>query len=233
MNRVFVGYDSREVDAYTVCRASLLRRTKEPVDIVPLMSDRLQLAGLLSRPMDYRGSSPYDFISQAPASTEFAASRFLVPILAQSGFALFVDCDMVFLDDVSKLFALADATKAVQVVKNAHQQGDVLWKMDGKAQTYYARKNWSSVILWNCDHPANRRLNLHCVNNWPGRMLHQFGWLHEEEIGELPGGWNWLVNVNKRPDPIHLAHFTLGGPWINGWQESPNDNIWLEEARSL
>src|SRR5438477_567623 len=96
-------------------------------------------------------------ISQAPMTTEFAISRFCVPFIQTDGWALFVDCDALCLADISKLFALADARFAVQVVKHA-QQGGASVKMDGQAQTFYARKNWSSVILWNCSHPAHHRL---------------------------------------------------------------------------
>lgn len=143
--------------------------------------------------MDARGQL-YDLPSNAPCSTEFAISRFLVPILCQQGWALFVDCDVVFLGDVAELFALADPSKAVMVVKHAPLV-EVGTKMDGQAQVGYTRKNWSSVMLFNCDHPANRRLSLADVNERPGRDLHALYWLHDEEIGALPAAWNWLVNV--------------------------------------
>jgi lipopolysaccharide biosynthesis glycosyltransferase len=226
--KIYIGHDPREQVAYDTCVRSLLRRSSAAVEITPLQSEKLQMSGLLRRPIDARGSC-YDFISQAPQATDFAVSRFLVPVLAQTGFALFIDCDMVFLDDVARLFALADPQKAVQVVKCEHPQGD-RWKMDSKEQTYYPRKNWSSVILWNCDHKANRRLSLDAINNWPGRDLHAFCWLHDDEIGELPAGWNWLVNVNRPPVDPCLAHFTLGGPWLPNWEPRPYDNLWLDEA---
>ncbi len=99
-------------------------------------------------------------------------------------------------------------------------------KMGGVVQTAYPRKNWSSVMLFNCDHPANRRLSLDDVNNRPGRDLHAFYWLHDSEIGELPPAWNWLVNVQPAPESVKIMHMTLGGPWMPNWEPAPHDEIW-------
>lgn len=210
MAKVFIGHDSREQKAYRVAVRSLLRQTSMPLEIVPLDVERLAHSGLLRRAVDRRGQM-YDLPSNAPASTEFAISRFLTPILGQTGWALFVDCDVLFLADVAELFSLADQTKAVMVVK--HQNGHIAGvKMDGQAQVLYPRKNWSSVMLFNCDHPANWRLSLQDVNERPGRDLHAFYWLANEEIGELPGAWNWLVGIQEMPEQPKLAHYTLGTP---------------------
>jgi lipopolysaccharide biosynthesis glycosyltransferase len=228
--RVYIGHDAREAEAYLVASRSLRRRASIPVDVTPIRADVLRLQGLLRRPVDNRGGM-FDLYSGAPQSTEFAVSRFLVPMLAQTGYALFVDCDVVFLGDVAELNHIAGRRYAVQVVKHLHTPAEAT-KMDGAVQTAYARKNWSSVILWNCDHAAHKRLSLDAVNNWPGRDLHAFGWLHDSEIGELPAGWNWLVNVQPQPDALRLAHFTLGGPWLRTWQGAPNDDLWLNEAEA-
>jgi len=175
----------------------------------------------------------FDVISNAPMSTEFANSRFLTPLLAQHGWALFTDCDVLCLTDLMELHKVADSRYAVMCVKhkNINESGT---KMDGQVQTAYARKNWSSVMLFNCDHPANRRLTLEMVNTRPGRDLHRFCWLHDEEIGELPPEWNWLVNVQEKPAYPKIAHYTLGGPWFEHWESAEYDNMWLyEHARYL
>lgn len=225
--RVYLGYDEREGEAYDVAVASLLRRTALPVHVTPLRLRRLEECGLLRRPTDLRGQR-YDIISNAPASTEFAISRFLVPLLAQSGWALFADCDVVFLTDVAELFALADPSYAVMCVQHRNGGGNGT-KMDGQVQTTYPRKNWSSVMLWNCDHPANRRLSLTDVQERRGFDLHQFYWLNDAEIGTLPAEWNWLVGVQPQPLEPKIAHFTLGGPWLPGWSATEHDVIWFEE----
>lgn len=230
MLRVFIGYDPAEAEAYRVAEASLRRRARIPVDVTPLDAQRLAASGLLRRPTDARGGL-YDLHSRAPMATEFAISRFMVPMLAQSGLALFVDCDVVFLDDVAELLALADSTKAVQVVKHAPTATGPT-KMVGKEQTDYPFKWWSSVMLFNCDHRGNRRLSLDAINHRPGRDLHAFYWLADSEIGDLPAGWNWLVGVQPRPESLRLAHMTLGGPWLPNWTPTVHDEIWLSEAHA-
>lgn len=224
--RVYLGWDGREAEAYRVAEKSLKAVSPSAV-VTPLDAERLASFGLLRRPVDRRGSM-YDIVSNAPQSTDFAVSRFLVPHLAQTGWALFTDCDVVFLKPVEHLFALADPRFAVMVVK--HQQDGGGTKMDGQVQTAYARKNWSSVALWNASHPANRRLSLQDVNERPGRDLHSFYWLHDSEIGELPSEWNWLVGCQPKPDSPAIAHFTMGGSWLPNWKRAEHDEIW-EAAR--
>jgi hypothetical protein len=229
--RVYIGYDPTEHEAYEIARFSLLRHASIPVDVIPLTRERLQAQGILTRPTDMRGGI-YDMHSNAPASTEFAISRFAVPLLAHSGLALFVDCDMVFCADVAELLPYAERHRAVYVVKHHHEPSTAT-KMGGAVQTTYSRKNWSSVMLFDCDHTANQRLNLQMLNTWPGRDLHRFGWLHDTEIGELEPGWNWLVGEQPQPEHVKIAHYTLGGPWIRGWQQQDTDELWLHERRLL
>lgn len=229
--KVYIGQDEREPEAFQVAVASLTQHASSPVCITALDLERLAAYGLLRRPVDRRDGL-YDLHSNASASTDFAISRFLVPHLAQDGWALFVDCDVVFMTDVAALFGYADPSKAVMVVK--HQQQVVeMTKMNGAVQTAYPRKNWSSVMLFNCDHPANRRLTLQDVNERPGRDLHAFYWLADGEIGELPASWNWLVGVQEKPAQPCIAHFTLGGPFTPGWQGGPHDELWLEAAHHV
>lgn len=229
--KTYLGYDSREPEAYAVAESSLRRRSSIPVEVTPLEIHRLASWGLLRRPTDLRGQR-YDLPSNAPASTEFAISRFLVPLLAQTGWALFADSDVVFLDDVAKLLELADPRYALMCVQHTPQT-DTALKMDGQPQLSYARKNWSSVVLWNCDHPANRRLSLVDIQERRGFDLHQFYWLADSEIGALPGEWNWLVNLEPRPIAPKIAHFTLGGPFTPGWHGADHDSVWYQEATWL
>jgi lipopolysaccharide biosynthesis glycosyltransferase len=226
--RVFLGYDQREQAAYDVAR-----HTAESFgcQVTPVYEDQLRAQGLLTRPLDRRGGM-YDLHSNAPQATDFAISRFFVPILAHTGWALFADCDVVFLRDPNTLYSLiGTGDKAVYVVKHPPLDGGGT-KMDGQAQTAYQRKCWSSVMFFNCDHPANKRLNLTTLNQWPGRDLHALGWLADSEIGELSQDWNWLVNVRLAPAHPAIAHFTKGGPWFADWERQPHDEIWLEAQRN-
>lgn len=223
---VYIGYDARETEAYRVAEKSL-KSVSPSAQVTRLDAERLAAFGLLRRPTDLRGGI-YDLPSNAPASTAFHVSRFLVPHLCQSGWALFTDSDVVFLRDVAELFKLADSSKAVMVVKHSQSGGG--FKMDGQVQAAYPRKNESSVMLVNCDHPANRRLSLQDVNERPGRDLHNFFWLNDVEIGTLPMEWNWLVTIEPPPVSPSIAHFTMGGPWLPDWQPSEHDEIWTQAA---
>lgn len=229
--RVYMGWDSRETAAYEVAQKSLQANASRRVEVVPLKVQDLYQRRLLVRPVERHDGQMWDHLSGAPQSTEFATSRFLVPILHRTGWALFTDCDMVFHGDIAELFALADDRYAVMVVKHQHNPVEST-KMDGQAQTAYYRKNWSSVILWNCDHQAHHRLTLDMVNFWPGSCLHRFCWLKDEEIGSLPAEWNWLVGVQPKPAEPKIAHFTLGCPCLPGWTPREHDELWLNARDS-
>lgn len=222
--RVYIGYDRREQQAFTVADKTFRQFGCETF---PIYEDELRVRGLLTRPVDRRGRM-YDLNSDAEQSTQFAISRFAVPIIAHSGWCLAVDCDVVCLEDPHELLSIADETKAVQVVKHAPLTAGGV-KMDGQIQSTYPRKNWSSVVLWNVDHPANRRLNLQMLNQWPGRDLHAFGWLADEEIGELPREANWLVGLQPKPARAIIAHFTMGTPDMPGFEESEHAEIWTSQ----
>lgn len=221
-----MGWDSREDAAYQVAQKSCQANASRRVEVIPLRAADLYERRLLWRPVERDDGQMVDHLSNAPQSTEFATSRFLVPFIQRSGWALFTDCDMVFLGDVAELFALADDRYAVMVVKHQHNPIETT-KMDGQPQTAYYRKNWSSVMLWNCDHPAHHRLTLGMVNWWPGSCLHRFCWLKDEEIGSLPAEWNWLVGVQPKPATPKIAHFTLGCPCLPGWTAKEHDELWL------
>lgn len=225
LRKIYVGYDPRETNNYVVCLRSArqqmaARQTDIPIEGLSL--NNLRRRGLYSRPasVDDKGRL-FDTISQAPMSTEFACSRFLVPFMQEGGLALFIDCDTMFLSNPSDLFDLMDPTKAVMCVKHTHNPTEDT-KKSGEIQTRevdprfpgrYTKKNWSSVMLVNLDHPSNKKLTLEMVNTLPGRDLHAFCWLEEDEIGELPVTWNFLVGVNDLPEePLNLVHWTLGSP---------------------
>lgn len=230
--KVYIGYDDREAEASEVAARTLRKVTHGQIESEFLCAPRLSDHGLLNRMSDHRGGQDYDLVSNAHKATRFAISRFLTVLLCQNGFALFVDADVVFQDDPRYMLDEISADKAVHVVKHDHRPAES-WKMVDQVQTAYPRKNWSSVMLFDCDHHANRRLSLRDINHRPGRDLHAFYWLHDDEIGSLDPRWNWLVNVEDRPSRSGIAHFTLGGPWIPGWNPAPHDDIWLDARKGL
>lgn len=232
--RVYMGFDSREVDAYHVAGSSIIARSTVPVLVLPVMLDRLADAGMIGRHrLRWVDGRLWDEVSQSFCSTEFAVTRFLVPLVGLSGWVLFCDCDVVFLADVAELLALADDRYAVMCVQHDYTPSSEV-KMDAQVQARYPRKNWSSVMLVNCDHPGNRRLTLGMIDTARGRELHGFAWLHDNEIGALPARWNWLVGEQPKPADPAIAHFTLGGPWLPNWTPREHDDIWTDEhARHL
>lgn len=233
---VWIGYDPRESTAFAIAHYSI-RMFDRYTPIRGVVLDELRKQHLYTRETLSRISSDgrielIDVPSIAPGydgriSTEHANARFLVPRLAKSGWALFVDCDVMFLDNPDKLFALADSSKALMVVHHDYAPVEST-KMDGQSQTKYARKNQSSVMLINCDHPAHRKLRLHGINTLPGRDLHRFYWLDDEDIGELPPEWNYLVGVSKLPEGVKpkLVHFTRGVPDMAGYEDQEYADEW-------
>lgn len=236
MIRVYIGYDTRQDEAYRVAEASILKHASQPVSITPLRLDRLMAQGLIRRPLERKGGRIHDVISGVSQATEFANSRFIVPFLAQTGYAIFMDCDVLCLGDIAELYDAIDKSAAVSVVKHGGLHPNSVaasFKMDGQEQLVYGRKNWSSMVAWNVTHPANRRLTLDVVNGCRGIDLHQFFWLKDDEIGELPPEWNWLVGVQPKPESPKLAHYTLGLPNMKGYEDSPYAKLWTDARETL
>jgi lipopolysaccharide biosynthesis glycosyltransferase len=220
---IYIGWDSRETIAADVCEMSIYKNASEPVVVKMLKQQDLRDQRVYTRPVDTQ------------ASTEFTFTRFLVPHLNDyKGWAVFCDCDFLWTGDIQELLTKADDRYAVMVVKHDYRPQSMT-KMDGKAQSYYPRKNWSSMILWNCEHPANRKLTLDVVNSQSGAYLHRFQWLKDREIGTLTPEWNWLVNWYHEPwDGAPKAiHYTEGGPWFSNYRDCAYGHLWLEYQSRL
>ncbi len=228
--RIFIGHDSREATAFYVCMRSLCSKASEVMPVTGLYLDQLQAQGIYHRPHERREGRIWDVISGAPMSTEFALTRFLAPYLAGSGWALFCDCDFLWRADVCELFALADPRYAVMAVKHDHQPREAV-KMDGQAQLAYPRKNWSSLMLFNCDHPLNAALTPELVSSAPGRDLHGFCWLPDKAIGSLPETWNWLEGYSDPAIEPKAVHFTRGTPDMPGYEHAAYAEEWRAMTR--
>ena len=228
---IYIGYDPRDFAGYAVAHYSFRKYTRT-IPIRGLILEELRKQGLYYRPTEVRtttkgGKQLWDCISDAPMSTEFAITRFLVPHLAKTGWALFVDGDVMAIDNVTRIFDFCDPSKAIMCVQHSHKP-EKESKMDGQVQTQYPRKNWSSVVLYNCDHPANKRLTVDMVNSLPGRDLHQFCWLKDNEIGELPQQFNYLVgytHLNSGKTPT-IVHFTSGLPDLIEYEQQEYADEW-------
>lgn len=218
--KVFIGYDQCEVVAYSVLVHSINRRSSIPVTVTPVMLS--QLKGLMWRERN------------SLQSTEFSFSRFLTPYLAgYKGWVLFMDCDMLMLDDIANLFSLCDDRYAVMCVKHNHVPKEGT-KFLGQTQTKYEKKNWSSVMLFNCDKCT--ALTPEYVNTASGLDLHRFNWLESDElIGEIPHRWNHLVDYDPHVDAKDLSnlHFTIGGPYFDEYNNCGYSDLWFAERDDM
>lgn len=222
---IWIGFDHREVAAFVVAKQSARDHCIKPIPIYGLVLDELQKKNLYWRPTERRLGKLWDVISDHWMSTEFAISRFLVPHLAGTGWALFMDSDMLVRGNLDRLFESLDDGYAAYCVKHDHRPAHSV-KMDGQAQSQYFRKNWSSFIAFNCDHPANQALTLNYVNREKGRDLHGLGWLREDQIGELGTEWNWLAGYSSPNIDPKVVHHTEGSPCLVGFENAPYADEW-------
>lgn len=220
-HNIFIGYDSAAPVLFNVAQHSIQSRTNSQCLIRPLILDQLK--------------SVYNRSPNQLASTEFSFSRFLVPYLSDfQGWSLFMDNDVVVLDDIQNLFNLADERYSVMCVKHVHEPKENK-KFLGKTQTSYEKKNWSSFLLFN--NSKCQTLTPDYVNNASGLELHQFHWLDSEDlIGSIPITWNYLAgysNDRTSVKDIQMIHYTDGAPCYDGYEDCENSNIWLDEKASM
>jgi lipopolysaccharide biosynthesis glycosyltransferase len=215
---VFIGYDPREAVAFSVLAHSIQARASAPVTVAPLKLD--QIKDILTRKRD-----PLQ-------STDFSFSRFLTPHLAgYQGWSVFMDCDMLMLDDIANLWKLRDERYAVMVVKHNHVPKETT-KFLGEPQSKYEKKNWSSVMLFN--NAKCRALTPEYVNAASGLELHQFKWLGDDGlIGALPDRWNHLVGYNAKRRDAALVHYTQGGPYFPEFRNCDYANEWFDTREEM
>ncbi len=215
---VFIGFDPREAVAFNVLAHSIHARSSLPVSVSPLMLS--QLGGVFRR-------------ERHPLqSTDFSFSRFLTPYLSgYRGWSVFMDCDMLVLDDIARLWALRDERCAVMVVKHDHKPKETV-KFLGAAQTSYEKKNWSSVMMFNNERCS--ALTPEYVNTASGLELHQFKWLEGDHlIGELPHRWNHLVGYDAPDAEVSLVHYTIGGPYFPEYLDCEYSREWFDERQAM
>jgi lipopolysaccharide biosynthesis glycosyltransferase len=210
---IFIGYDPREAVAYHVCVNSIIRHASKPVAIIPLALNLFE---------DYTET-------HTDGSNQFIYSRFLVPHLMEYvGHAIFIDGDMIVRGDIVELWNMRRHDMDVQVVKHNYKTR-MTEKYLGSKNEDYPRKNWSSVILWNCKNPANNRLTPEFIQKSTGAELHRFSWIKDERIGDLPIEWNWLPDeFGPNPD-AKLLHYTLGAPCFDDFHNTPMAEHWHSE----
>lgn len=205
--RIFIGWDSKQAESADVLAYSLRRHSSVPLDIRFLKLGELEF----SRKLD-----PLQ-------STEFTYTRFLIPKLCDyQGTALFLDSDMLCLADVKELAELDMSSCTLRVRKHDYNPTNTI-KMDGRVQTSYPRKNWSSLMLMNC-----ARLTIwsqQAVETESGAFLHRFQGVPDEAILSVPDGWN---DLDTRDAHTRLIHYTNGGPWFEAYRDHPHGQVWFD-----
>ncbi len=216
--KVFIGYDSVESVAWHVMAHSIFTQSTRPVAIIPVYLGNLR--GIYSREKNPKQSN------------EFSFTRFLVPYLSDyDGYAIFFDCDMMLRTDINEIFKVIDEQpdKALYCVQHDYTPRDEI-KFLNTVQYQYPRKNWSSVVLWNCAHPSNKVVTPEMVNTASAMELHRFLWLKDEEIGDLNVRWNWLVGeYDDPPADVNNVHWTVGGPYFHEYSEVDFSNEWFDK----
>jgi len=210
--RIFIGYDAVESVAYHTLCQSIIDSCNVPVSFTPIKRTMLPM---FTRPRDMKQSN------------EFSFSRFLTPYLAgYDGPALFMDLDMLLRANIRELFELYDERYAVMVCKHDYVPKNET-KYLGAVQYRYSRKNWSSVMLFNCGHDHCRRLTPEYVNKAEPATLHRFWWTHDDYVGELPLEWNWLVGEYDYNPNAKNVHFTIGGPYFEEYANCDYSDEWV------
>ena len=214
---VVVGFDQRESIAYHTFSQSIIEKASLPVAFIPLAINTLK---------DYKET-------HTDKSNDFVYSRFLTPHLHDfKGWAIFADGDMICQADIKELWDLKDESKALLVVKHEYQT-KAHQKYLGNINENYPRKNWSSVILWNCAHPKHRILTPEFIANQTGKYLHRFSWLDDADIGELPPEWNWLAIEYPENKNAKLIHYTLGTPCFKDYRNTEMSDMWQKTQKRI
>jgi len=210
--KIVVGFDQRESVAYHTFTQSIIEKSSVPVSFIPLAINALK---------DYKET-------HTDKSNDFIYSRFLSPHLnGFEGWAIFADGDMICQSDIKELWDLKDESKAILVVKHDYQT-KAHKKYLGNINENYPRKNWSSVILWNCSHSKHKILTPEFVASQTGKYLHRFSWLDDSDIGELPIDWNWLAIEYPENKNAKLIHYTLGTPCFKEYKNTEMADLWYE-----
>ncbi len=210
---IVVGFDQKEAVAYHVFCQSILDKASLPCEFLPLAENTLA---------EYKET-------HKDGSNKFIYSRFLTPYLKKfTGWAIFADGDMICNVDIKELWEKRDPTKAVQVVKHNYKTKRNI-KYLGNKNEDYPRKNWSSLILWNCEHPKNKILMPQFIQSQPGSYLHRFSWLDDDEIGELNKDWNWLAIEYPDSESAKLIHYTLGTPCFQEFRDTEMSGKWIDQ----
>jgi len=216
MFKIFIGDDSRFPEVAQVAAYSIKKHSSVELDINFLNLEKIR------KELDYKPDL------RRFSSTEFTYTRFLIPLLCNyKGKALFLDNDILCLSDIKELDKLAMFGRnvyAIRCIKHKDYVPKEKVKMYGIKQTSYPKKNWSSVMLLNCEYFKKGIWSKFVVENAPGSYLHQFKDIPNHRIGKIVPEWNSLDEYVE--GKTKLIHYTSGGPWFKEYKNCPHADLW-------
>lgn len=212
MLNIFCGYDDRETVGYHVFVNSVVSRSTIPVAFTPLHHNGMQ-----------------------QGTNQFTLSRFLAPFMMHyKGYCIFFDAaDMICLGDVAELVpVLKNLKQAVAVVKHDYKTQHPVKYIGTDMESpnlNYQRKNWASMMIINCEHPAWQAITPKSIDTWRMIDLLQFKFLDDSEIDDAPHEWNVLVDENQPIEGAKILHWTAGIPGFKHYQDAPGADLWRGE----
>lgn len=219
MLKVYAGYDQREEVGYHVFTSSILERTTIPVSITPLNKRALET-------------------ELREGTNAFTLSRFLVPYMNNyMGFAVFMDgADMLVNTDLRRIVERVDMSCAAQVVKHdystLHPRKYIGTKMEAR-NSDYERKNWASMMIMNCEHPAWKSISPDYLATAKILDILQLSFLSDKDIGDLPVEWNWLADEYGENENAKVIHWTAGVPGFPYYSNAPHADLWHRQLKRV
>lgn len=212
--KMFIGYDHIDtalIKAYSVCKYSIKKHSD--IEVEPIILPELQKKGYYWRNWHH-----------GKQASDFTYTRFLAPFLKGFyGYAIFCDADFVWNCDPMEMFDFVNPANAVTCVKHPFSPWEPpkgIHLQTNQPRRAYHRKNWGSMMIFNCEHEYCKQLTPKFVNDHhthPNVLLDL--WWAKDAIGNLPHTYNYLVSYyHDIPNPKAI-HYTEGGPW---WKYAEN-----------
>lgn len=211
MLKLFVGLDPNELVGFHVFIDSVLSKTDpNKVEIIPVCGDK------------------------GTASNAFNKARFEIPFrCGYRGRAVWVDgSDMLCRADIQALPDLLETGCDVAVVKHEYSTKHPV-KFLGQPNDDYPRKNWSSVMVFDCGNYAWRKITPEYIAKSTASHLHRLEFLKEDRIGDLDKTWNWLVGEYPYNPEAKIAHMTIGIPCWPPYRDCDYADEWRQVLKQV
>lgn len=199
--KIFIGQEPYQWLAAEVLRFSIQRRTKVPLEIQEL------------------NQLPIKLNFKVVKSSAFC--RFFIPEACNyEGKAIYLDADILVLDNIQKLYELPLQGKGA-LARPVHEE----------SQSGY----YTSVMLLDCAHLKNWNVKLWSgLVNVQSSLYHDTIWgmpkgLNGNDFGDLPREWNELDDADSNTKIIHFTNIQTN-PWKKAGH--PHAKLFLKELKA-